>query len=75
MELFYSTGIRRIELVELKVTSFNLHNKTLKVLGKRNKERIIPLLESVISTLQLYLKERNQLQHIADNDYLFFQGG
>ena len=71
IELFYSTGIRRIELVELKLTSFNLHNKTLKVLGKRNKERIIPLLESVISTLQLYLKERNQLQHIADNDYLF----
>ncbi|WP_308990830.1 tyrosine-type recombinase/integrase [Mariniflexile litorale] len=71
IELFYSTGIRRIELVELKLISFNLDNKTLKVLGKRNKERIIPLLESVISTLNLYLKERNELNTITDNNYLF----
>ncbi|MBP0905103.1 tyrosine-type recombinase/integrase [Mariniflexile gromovii] len=71
IELFYSTGIRRIELVELKLLSFNLHNKTLKVLGKRNKERIIPLLESVIGTLNLYLKERNQLEHVTDSEYLF----
>ncbi|CAH8292303.1 integrase/recombinase XerC [Mariniflexile fucanivorans] len=71
IELFYSTGIRRIELIELKLSSFNLHNKTLKVLGKRNKERIIPLLESVIHTLNLYLKERNELVSITDSDYLF----
>lgn len=71
IELFYSTGIRRIELVELKLLSFNLGNKTLKVLGKRNKERIIPLLESVIGTLNLYLKERSKLASIIDSDYLF----
>lgn len=71
IELFYSTGIRRIELVELKLLSFNLDNKTLKVLGKRNKERMIPLLESVIVTLNLYLKERSQLSTIIDSDYLF----
>ena len=71
IELFYSTGIRRIELVELKLLSFNLDNKTLKVLGKRNKERIIPLLESVIVTLNLYLKERSSLSTIIDSDYLF----
>jgi integrase/recombinase XerC len=51
--------------------SFNLDNKTLKVLGKRNKERIIPLLESVIVTLNLYLKERSSLSTIIDSDYLF----
>jgi len=44
IELFYSTGIRRIELVELKLHSIDLANKTLKVLGKRNKERFVPLL-------------------------------
>ena len=71
VELFYSTGIRRIELVQLKLLSINLDNKTLKVLGKRNKERIIPLLESLINTLHLYLKERNELVHIIDSDYLF----
>lgn len=70
IELFYSTGIRRIELIELKMVNFNLDNKTLKVLGKRNKERIIPLLSSVIKTLHRYIDERHKLESIVDNDYL-----
>ena len=71
IELFYSTGIRRIELVELKLTSVNLNNKTLKVLGKRNKERIVPLLESVAQTISKYLVSRNKLESITDDDILF----
>ncbi|WP_157209153.1 tyrosine-type recombinase/integrase [Mariniflexile maritimum] len=71
IELFYSTGIRRIELVELKLLSIDLETKTLKVLGKRNKERVVPLLDSVIKTLRLYLKQRDTLETILDNDYLF----
>jgi len=55
IELFYSTGMRRIELIELQLSSFDFSNKTVKVLGKQNKERYIPLLESVIQTLKLYL--------------------
>ena len=51
IELFYSTGIRRIELVDLKLSSINFQNKTLKVLGKRNKERIVPLLESTVKSI------------------------
>ncbi|MFI1772313.1 tyrosine-type recombinase/integrase [Thalassobellus citreus] len=71
IELFYSTGIRRIELVELKLTSFSFDNKTLKVLGKRNKERIVPLLETVSQTLSKYIKLRNELECVLDTDYLF----
>ncbi|MCF7569520.1 tyrosine-type recombinase/integrase [Sabulilitoribacter arenilitoris] len=71
IELFYSTGIRRIELVELKLTSVNLDNKTLKVLGKRNKERIVPLLNSVVQTISKYLISRNKLENIMDVDFLF----
>ena len=71
IELFYSTGIRRIELVDLKLTSVNLDNKTLKVLGKRNKERIVPLLESVLKTLRKYLIARNELELITDKPHLF----
>ena len=71
IELFYATGIRRIELVELKLLSFDLDAKTLKVLGKRNKERIVPLLDSVINVLNIYLKQRNTLKSILDDDYLF----
>ncbi len=71
IELFYSTGIRRIELVELKLTSLNLHNKTLKVLGKRNKERIVPLLKSVVQTAETYINLRNELEAISDKEHLF----
>jgi len=71
IELFYSTGIRRIELVELKLTSVDFNNKTLKVLGKRNKERIVPLIKPVLNTLNQYIKLRSGLEYIYDNDNLF----
>lgn len=71
IELFYSTGIRRIELVELKLSSLDLDNKTLKVLGKRNKERIVPLLKSVVQTAIKYLHLRNGLESISDGEHLF----
>lgn len=71
IELFYSTGIRRIELVELKLTSVHFETKTLKVLGKRNKERLVPLLGSVLKTLNRYMSSRNELEVVIDDDYLF----
>ncbi len=71
IELFYSTGIRRIELVDLKLTSVNLNTRTLKVLGKRNKERIIPLLDTVQKTIVNYLKKREELPEIIDQESLF----
>ena len=71
IELFYSTGIRRIELVEIKVKDINTINKTLKVLGKRNKERIIPLINPVLETINHYNQSRNKLQVIKDGEYFF----
>ena len=71
IELFYSTGIRRIELVELKLTSVDFNNKTLKVLGKRNKERIVPLIRPVLDTMHKYLKSRSSLEFINDYENLF----
>ena len=71
IELFYSTGIRRIELVEIKFNDISQENKTLKVLGKRNKERIIPLLNSVLKTIDHYKQKRRELEIIQDSDYLF----
>ena len=71
IELFYSTGIRRIELVELKLSSIDFQNNTLKVLGKRNKERLVPLLNSVVQSLRHYLKSRSELKTIVDTDILF----
>ena len=71
IELFYSTGIRRIELVEIKFNDISQENKTLKVLGKRNKERIIPLLNSVLKTIDHYKQKRRELEIIQDSEYLF----
>ncbi|MGS2724977.1 tyrosine-type recombinase/integrase [Psychroserpens sp. BH13MA-6] len=71
IELFYATGIRRIELVQLKLSDLDIANKTLKVLGKRNKERYIPLIDSVVETIDLYMIERNALEKIQDKSYLF----
>lgn len=71
VELFYATGIRRIELVQIKLKDLDLGNKTLKVLGKRNKERFVPLIESVVVTARSYLSLRNDLENIEDFDSLF----
>jgi len=69
VELLYSTGMRRAELIEIKKDAINFSNATIKVLGKRNKERYIPLLNSVQETLMKYLDKRNEIS--ADDEYLF----
>lgn len=68
VELFYSTGMRRAELIGLKVGSVHMDTQTLKVLGKRNKERLLPLIPSVIDTIRKYLIERGRLKF--ETDYL-----
>jgi len=70
IDLFYTTGIRRTELIHLQVANINYSNHTLKVLGKRNKERILPVLPIVSMQLDLYLSERARLQQINDPAYL-----
>ena len=70
IELFYATGIRRSELINLKTNSIDKHNKTVKVLGKRNKERIIPLLDCTLSLIRLYVEERNKLILIQNPEVL-----
>jgi integrase/recombinase XerC len=71
VELFYTTGMRRIELVQLQISDIDFHQKRLKVLGKRNKERLIPLLATVVDTIEMYLKERQTLEHKVDVKDLF----
>jgi integrase/recombinase XerC len=61
LELFYGTGIRLSELIGLKCQSVDLMGKKITVLGKRNKYRIIPLLEVELNLIQDYLLERNKL--------------
>jgi integrase/recombinase XerC len=63
--------MRRTELLHLKISNINLSNKTIKVLGKRNKERILPLLPVICSLLERYLLERAEIQNEAKVDYVF----
>ncbi len=71
IDLFYTTGIRRAELIQLKMANVNLTNNNIKVLGKRNKERIIPILPIVLDQLNCYLSERTDLEMIKDSDFFF----
>lgn len=59
IELFYATGIRKAELIGLKIGDIDFVGKTIKVLGKRNKQRIIPISNETSSLLAEYLLERN----------------
>jgi len=71
IELFYTTGIRRAELIQLKMEDLDLDSGSLKVLGKRNKERILPLLEGTTAILRQYLELREQLETRADDRFVF----
>lgn len=56
--LLYSTGIRRAELVSLKTSDFDLHRKEVRVVGKGNKVRSIPLTEMLINHIKEYMAVR-----------------
>ena len=71
VELFYSTGIRRIELVQIQLQDVDVSQGLIKVLGKRNKERFIPLLPTVLRTFEAYYTERSKLETIKDSSVLF----
>lgn len=60
IELLYVTGMRRAELIRLKDKNIDRYAKTLKVIGKRNKERLIPLSDETIAKLDKYIKVRNR---------------
>jgi len=61
LELFYATGIRRAELITMKDADVNLYNLTIKVLGKRNKERIIPISPFLKNYIQGYREGKKKL--------------
>ena len=60
LELLYGTGIRLSELINLKIKDININKNEIKVLGKRNKERIIPINNNIRLQLNKYLKLRKE---------------
>ncbi len=71
LELFYMTGIRCAELVNLKDTDIDFAFHQLKVTGKRNKQRIIPFAKDLEEKLSLYIKVRNEETDYSSEQMVF----
>jgi integrase/recombinase XerC len=74
IEFLYTTGMRRAELIGLKENSVDLSQNIVKVVGKRNKERQIPLLNSVIKTIQNYRELKNKIAPVTDHFFVTKKG-
>lgn len=72
LRLLYETGLRRSELISLTETHTDLHQQTIRVLGKGNKERILPLRKDLLALVKKYLEEKKNLEN-ADRQYLLVQ--
>ena len=70
LELLYGTGMRLSELINLKENQVNLRERTIKVLGKRNKERVIPFAEPLVPIIANYRKARNAEVKVGDHGCL-----
>jgi integrase/recombinase XerC len=70
LSVFYNTGIRLSELINLQENQVNFGNRTIKVLGKGNKERIIPISESLAALIKAYSLQKQSGEGQYDNKYL-----
>ncbi|CAG2531841.1 integrase/recombinase XerC [Maribacter dokdonensis] len=71
IHVLYVTGMRRAEVISLKVSDVDFANMTIKVLGKRNKERLVPMLLETKEKFKIYLDNRKDLKEINDGSYIF----
>jgi len=71
IEMLYLTGMRRAELTGLRNSDIDLHEATIKVTGKRNKQRIIPVTKAFVTRLEDYIKLRNDFTGNDSNDWFF----
>ncbi len=73
LEIFYETGIRLSELINIKIEDIDFYNLTLKVIGKRNKERLIPITKTLKDKIILYLEHKGKetFTNSGKENYLF----
>jgi integrase/recombinase XerC len=74
IEMLYLTGMRRAELIGLKNVDVDLEGGTIKVTGKRNKQRILPVVVTYVSRLQEYIDARNKVDTVSGGDWFFITG-
>ena len=71
MEMFYATGMRLSELCDIKEKDVDVYNSTIKVIGKRNKERIIPFTDVLKKLISDYRSARRKAVPGISNEYFF----
>lgn len=71
LDMLYQTGMRRSELIGLRIRSLNMEGNSVKVLGKRSKERIIPLNGELMESCKQYLALRSEVVGSSGEDHLF----
>ncbi len=64
IEIFYFTGIRLMELINIRISDIDSTNSLVKVLGKRNKERLIPLSHNILKDLEGFVKKYNLEEYL-----------
>ena len=64
LDMFYMTGIRLSELLNIQVNDVNFENSSLKIIGKRNKERIIPISNLLIDQISHFIKRYSIIKYI-----------
>lgn len=74
-ELLYATGMRRAELLQLKENDIEWNLKQIRVLGKGNKERLIPVSQALLDGLRDYLEEKHRLETYDDKYLLNLDNG
>ena len=68
---FYFTGVRRIELITLKESDVNIESSTVKIMGKRSKERIIPILPKLKKAIIFFNEIKFKFHKQTSSDYFF----
>ena len=68
---FYFTGVRRIELITLKESDINIESSTVKIMGKRSKERIIPILPKLKKAIIFFNEIKFKFHNQTSSDYFF----
>ena len=74
LEIFYATGMRLSELIGLEDSSIDTYECQVKVLGKRNKERIIPFTNKLKELINIYLKARQEIVNKAPGFFVTDKG-
>jgi integrase/recombinase XerC len=69
LKIFYQTGVRLTELINLKKAQVDISNNSIKVLGKGNKERVIPVSSDLVNDISFYLEQKSNIEN-ADQNYI-----